>query len=67
MRAIDRAEIIGSHDVFDDLKRHLDERLAHADAGVVDEDVDLTEISQNFGDHNTNLVKLADITSDGGG
>ena len=48
------------------VKRHRLPR-SRSNTGKTLVHVDLTEISQNFGDHNTNLVKLADITSDGGG
>src|SRR5262245_16481593 len=67
MGAINRAEVIGSHQCFDDLNRRLNKRRAHADSGVVDENIDLAEVGENAVDHFANLIELGHITRDGSG
>ena len=45
--AVNHAEIIYAHDFFDGVYRSFGKRFAHADAGVVDEDVNLAEVGEN--------------------
>ena len=62
MGTVNRAEVIDAHDLLDGRERGLGERFAHADAGVVDQDIDLAEVREDFLDHAMNLFRVADVT-----
>lgn len=65
--AIDRAEKIRAHDLFDGVKRRFDEGSAHADAGVVDENVDPAEIGECLSHYGEHLFPVRHIADDDGG
>src|SRR3989442_13406900 len=65
MRAIDRAQIVRPHDLLNRLDRHFNEWVTHADAGVVDKNIDLPKLGDNFADHGVDLFAVADIALDG--
>src|SRR3990172_11357505 len=64
VRAIDHAEEIRAHDLFDGVKRRFDEGPAHADAGVIDENVDLAKIGDRLFDHRAHLRAVADVAGE---
>src|SRR6266436_4868410 len=67
VRTVNHAEVVGSHQFFDDLDVRFGERPTHADTGVVDENVDLAEFGENPGNHFANLIELTHVAQDGGG
>ena len=67
VRAVNHAEVIGSHQFFNDIDGRFGERLAHADTGVVDENVDLAKFGENTGNHFANLIELSHVALNGGG
>ena len=64
--AICRAQEIDSDYFFDCFKLALDERFAHADAGVINQDVYLAVIGEDLGDHATHLFGIAHVATDHG-
>ena len=58
------AEKIRAHDFFNSLERHVDKGLAHADTGVIDQNIDLAVIGEELGHHAAHLLGIADVAAD---
>ena len=48
MGAIDRAEIVNAHDFFNSRKRPVDKWFAHADTGIIDQNIDPAVIGEDL-------------------
>ena len=62
--AINRAEIIRPHDRFNSFHRRVDEGFAHADTGVVNQDIDPAEVGEHFIHHAVDLLGVANVARD---